>query len=170
VYSLLRCHRFKSVTELTAMAVHPREPCIAVGEKDGNIRFWYCLSGESKFDIRQAVARKSKKRSVDASRVSNDMHWHAHQVLSLAFSPDGVYLLSGGYEGVLVIWQLGTGARTFLPRLGAPLRTITVPPDFSHYILGCADNSLRLVEATTRNTIQMIQSLKFCTFFEQSYA
>jgi len=33
-------------------------------------------------------------------------------------------LLSGGAESVLVIWQLEEGRRSFLPRLGAPLRSI----------------------------------------------
>ena len=52
------------------------------------------------------------------------MHWHAHRVRSLAFSADGTTLLSGGDEAVLVMWQLGTRNRSFLPRLGGSILAI----------------------------------------------
>jgi len=32
----------------------------------------------------------------------------------------------GGQEGVLVIWQAATGVTNFIPRLGAPIKSITV--------------------------------------------
>ena len=46
------------------------------------------------------------------------VHWHAEAVCCLAFSPDDAYLLSGGHEGVLVVWDISSGRRTYLPRLG----------------------------------------------------
>ena len=49
------------------------------------------------------------------------MHWHAHAVNALAFNSDGTYLLSGGDEAVLVVWQLSTGDRRYFPRLGVYL-------------------------------------------------
>jgi WD40 repeat protein len=44
------------------------------------------------------------------------VHWHPSPVGCLAFSPDGVYLLSGGAEQVLVMWQLENSKPKFLPR------------------------------------------------------
>lgn len=49
------------------------------------------------------------------------LHWHAHAVSDLCFSTDGTNLLSGGEEGVLVVWTLATGSKHFRPRLGAPI-------------------------------------------------
>ena len=46
------------------------------------------------------------------------MHWHAQAVTCLKATEDGGYLLSAGHEGVLVMWQLDTGYRQVLPRLG----------------------------------------------------
>ena len=48
------------------------------------------------------------------------VHWHASAVGCLTFSPDGTYLLSGGREGVLVQWQVETGAQNFVPRCEQP--------------------------------------------------
>ena len=44
------------------------------------------------------------------------LHWHPAPVGCLTFSPDTTYLLSGGREGVLVLWQLETNRPNFLPR------------------------------------------------------
>jgi NET1-associated nuclear protein 1 (U3 small nucleolar RNA-associated protein 17) len=51
--------------------------------------------------------------------VPSTYHWHSHAVASVVFNSDGTYMLSGGEEAVLVIWQLETGAKRTLPRLGA---------------------------------------------------
>jgi hypothetical protein len=42
-------------------------------------------------------------------------------VVSMSLSGDGRYLYSGGEEGVLVVWQLATGFKDFVPRLGAAI-------------------------------------------------
>ncbi|GAV50033.1 hypothetical protein ZYGR_0S01670 [Zygosaccharomyces rouxii] len=45
------------------------------------------------------------------------LKWHIDSVLSLGFTDDGAYLLSGGWEKVLSFWQLSTNSQQFLPRL-----------------------------------------------------
>ncbi|EDO17176.1 hypothetical protein Kpol_1072p46 [Vanderwaltozyma polyspora DSM 70294] len=45
------------------------------------------------------------------------LKWHIDSVLSLAFTKDGSYLLSGGWEKVVIFWQLSTNLQQFLPRL-----------------------------------------------------
>ena len=40
-------------------------------------------------------------------------------------------MLSGGQEGVLVMWQYKTHHQEFLPRLGAPINHLAVSPDDS---------------------------------------
>jgi len=54
----------------------------------------------------------------NASRI---LKWHIDQVLSLSFSQDSNYLLSGGSERVLVFWQLDTEKQQFLPRLNGEI-------------------------------------------------
>ena len=59
--------------------------------------------------------------SADPAAASNAVrtvaHWHAHAVRTVAFSPDGAYMLSGGDEAVLVVWQMGTMAKVSAPLL-----------------------------------------------------
>ena len=43
----------------------------------------------------------------------------------------GSNMLSGGQEGVLVMWQYKTHHQEFLPRLGAPINHLAVSPDDS---------------------------------------
>lgn len=45
------------------------------------------------------------------------LKWHIDSVLSLTFNDDSSYLLSGGWEKVMVFWQLSTNQQQFLPRL-----------------------------------------------------
>ena len=77
------------------------------------------------------------------------VHWHSAAVGCICFSSDGNYMLSGGSEAVLVIWQLRSGTRTYLPRLGAALRCIHPTPDPSAYLVTQVDNTMRLVNTST---------------------
>ena len=52
-----------------------------------------------------------------ADMSSRLLKWHIDSVLSLGFNQDGTYLMSGGWEKVLVFWQLTTDLQQFLPRL-----------------------------------------------------
>ncbi len=57
-------------------------------------------------------------------------------------------MISGGEEVVLVIWQLSTGDKNFLPRLdGALLCRAVISPDGTHFAITCADNTLRMISA-----------------------
>ena len=69
------------------------------------------------------------------------LHWHSLSVLSLCFTPEGSFLLSGGHECVLVKWMHRTGQTEFKPRLGAPLTEITLAKDNTLYATQHLDNS-----------------------------
>ncbi|ORY00710.1 WD40 repeat-like protein [Basidiobolus meristosporus CBS 931.73] len=136
--------RYKSDFLLTCIAFHPTEPCIATGDERGRIVLWYCLSEDT-------MERP----------VTSVMHWHAHKVNHIAFTDDGVYMVSGGEEAVLVVWQLQTGHRQFLPRLGSEIKSIVISPDQSLYAVGHLDNSVRIVSAVDLSIKQAIQGLKY---------
>ncbi|SCU82791.1 LADA_0C07998g1_1 [Lachancea dasiensis] len=50
-------------------------------------------------------------------RSSRLLKWHIDSVLSLCFTSDSSYLISGGWEKVLSFWQLSSNLQQFLPRL-----------------------------------------------------
>ena len=75
------------------MAVDSAEEILAAGDASGRILIWHGLSG--------AVHRSAMGEPIGDVACST-VHWHAHPVGALAFSPDSCYLLSGGQEHVLV--------------------------------------------------------------------
>jgi WD40 repeat protein len=120
----------------TSLEYHPTEPYIAVGTKNGNILLVYNFS--------------KKQDSVVSS-----LNWHAHEVRTIAFSPDGAYMLSGGEEGVLVCWQLETAHKQFFPRLGGALDYIQVSSKGDFYSLSMAQNSIKIFDSV-RNKISCV--------------
>ena len=102
-----------SELRLTSLVFHPTENWFATGDGQGKIRLHY-----------GAMEEESNARIVEST--TSVLHWHAHAVTALSFTPNGAYLLSGGQEAVLVLWQLHTGHQEYVPRLGAPINSITV--------------------------------------------
>jgi NET1-associated nuclear protein 1 (U3 small nucleolar RNA-associated protein 17) len=62
-------------------------------------------------------------------------HWHSRAVKALTFTKDGGYLISGGEESVLVLWQLTTSFHQFIPRLGGPIIGIQITPDETKFLI-----------------------------------
>ncbi|GFS45286.1 transducin/WD40 repeat-like superfamily protein [Actinidia rufa] len=87
-------------------------------------------------------------------------HWHSSEVKLLLFSSDGAYLYSGGKEGVLVIWQLDTGKKKFLPRIGSPLLFFINSPDPSLSSISCADNQIHLMKMPSMEILKSIAGIK----------
>ena len=76
------------------------------------------------------------------------LHWHRKPVSALKFSRDGNYIISGGQETVLVLWQLATGKKQYLPHLTSEIRRIVVSPKGDRYALGLGDNSLMVLSTS----------------------
>ncbi|CCU78026.1 WD domain-containing protein [Blumeria hordei DH14] len=63
------------------------------------------------------------------------LHWHRQAVNSIKWS------LDGGKETVLVLWQLESGKKDFLPHMSATIENIAVSPKGSSYAIQLSDNS-----------------------------
>ncbi|KAK9813012.1 hypothetical protein WJX72_007479 [[Myrmecia] bisecta] len=142
---------------LTCCAIDAAEQRIATGDVSGRINL---------FDGFTALPEEGRPADpaawVPARQIPvTTHHWHAHGVRSLSFSLDSAYMLSGGEEGVLVMWQLRTGSRTYLPRLGGPL--IAIAPseaDPAKYLVCQADNTFRTVNMATRTVESTVNGLR----------
>ena len=62
-------------------------------------------------------------------------------MLILVANKPGNYIISGGTETVLVLWQLDTGKQQFLPHMTATIQNVVVSPSGSSYGVQLADNS-----------------------------
>lgn len=66
----------------------------------------------------------------------------------LLLTVPGNYLISGGDETVLTIWQLATGKPQHLPHLTAAIENVVVSPTGSSYALSLANNSVIVLSTT----------------------
>jgi NET1-associated nuclear protein 1 (U3 small nucleolar RNA-associated protein 17) len=146
--------KYVSPERLTCLTCHPSDDYFATGDDKGNIRLWYCLNERT-----LAAAKISAEKRAQTTA----FHWHAHAVSSLAFTSNGAYLLSGGEEAVLVIWQLHTGKKEFVPRMGAPIKTLAVlkaTAGEEEYLLGLADATYAFVNSGTLKITRSFARIK----------
>ena len=134
--------RLRHTKPLVCCAVDPMEERVAAGDATGRLLVWHGVRGA--LAAAAAAAHLSPNAASQPPTLTlslSTLHWHSSSLLALAFSPDGQRLLSGGREGVLVLWRAADGGRTFLPRLGAPLVWFAQSPvDAAVVVAACADN------------------------------
>ncbi|KAG2350792.1 WD40 repeat-like protein [Suillus weaverae] len=154
--------KYVSPDALTCLAVHPLEDYFATGDAKGVVRLWYCLN-----QGRPAVANVEKRSQ------TSELHWHAHAVSSVAFTTNGAYLLSGGEEAVLVIWQLYSGKKEFVPRVGSPIKSVVVSRGSAaeeEYLLGLADASFAFVSSATLKLSRVFSRIKLDSVTSSAWA
>ncbi|KAL6562454.1 hypothetical protein OROGR_003461 [Orobanche gracilis] len=151
-YKKIRLHHTKSIT---ALAFHPTEKVVAAGDITGRILIWRGV-GRGTFgnDDKLSNGRLNKNvedrpgvRDDDDADSCTTWHWHSAQ-------------FSGGREGVLVVWQLDTGKKKFLPRIGSPLLYFITSPDPSLSSISCADNRIQLLRMPTMEILRSISGIK----------
>eukprot|EP00033_Pygsuia_biforma_P001313 GCRY01001487.1.p1 GENE.GCRY01001487.1~~GCRY01001487.1.p1 ORF type:complete len:887 (-),score=253.42 GCRY01001487.1:150-2810(-) len=138
---------------ITALAFHPQSLFMALGDHHGRILLWYCLHDQ------HSSADGGPSSDAPDKSVFSVLHWHSGPVRSLCFTIEGQYMLSGGLEGVLVQWQLATGHRRFLPRLGAAVVAISCAPTGLTLALVLADNSVKLIDSATFSPVLSVEGL-----------
>jgi WD40 repeat protein len=126
--------QLSNAAEISVLAIHPTAPCVAIGDLAGRIT------------VHQWGGAVTQVGGLPKQHTSTVLHWHSHSVAGLDFNSDGHYLLSGGQEAVLVVWQLGTGKKSFLPRLGGAVGQIRGDRVGSLCAVALLDNSIRLVD------------------------
>lgn len=147
---------YEHTKPLTTVALHPRMNVVATGDAEGQITLWHNLLGAA--PPADATQRLSSSKAI----ATTTHHWHAHAATSIAFSPDGSIMLSGGREAVLVLWQIASGARQYLPRMGAPLRALACSPDARVYSVGMSDNSVCVVDAASMTEQWRMRGVAIC--------
>ncbi|BAT76749.1 hypothetical protein LR48_Vigan627s003400 [Vigna angularis] len=151
----------------TVLAFHPTERIVAAGDVTGRILIWRGF-GAQKFLNSSVLVNgrptynddKPGVRENDDAESCCTWHWHSSGVSHLSFSSDGAYLYSGGKEGVLMLWQLDTGNKKSLPRIGSPLLYFVDSPDSSLSALSCADNQIHILKMPSMEIIKSISGIK----------
>lgn len=134
-------HTFDRVNNgkpISSVVFHPSKHVVAYSDVLGTIRLVW------DYDFRR----------------TQKLSWH-QSVNALEFTPDGLYLLSGGGEAVLVLWNIERASKDFLPRLGAPVDSIAPSPGGTYYAVALhADDCIKIIDAASMKQKQMIQGFK----------
>ncbi|WVQ70239.1 uncharacterized protein L199_008465 [Kwoniella botswanensis] len=134
------CVKFVSDQSFTCGAFSPEktlaasseEEWFATGDEKGVIRLWHGLAQAFRqvdlANANQSTMGVANTQTESEKRLpTTSLHWHAHAVSAIAFTPSGSQLLSVGEESVLVQWHLASGKREYIPRLGGrPIISLTV--------------------------------------------
>lgn len=139
-----------TVGVITSITVINSKNVIITGHENGEITMWHNL-------ISCLLNNNSQNNLIDPTNTI--MHWHAHPVVAMSTSIDGEYLYSGGEEGVLVVWQLSTGIKSFIPRLGEAITHITSSKTDAKVIVTSKDNSIRIINLTTMKADWVLRSI-----------
>ncbi|XP_053988404.1 WD repeat-containing protein 75 [Hylaeus anthracinus] len=117
----------------TCIAGHPEEECVATGDSTGRVVVWKSL-----FQTRP---------------YTGVYHWHTLPVTEIAFSKSGGHMYTGGGECVLVKWVLANPQqKSFLPRLPAPIKHLTIAPDNLYVAVSTLDNGIVVVNPQKKLT------------------
>ncbi|KAL4930578.1 WD40 repeat domain-containing protein [Aspergillus undulatus] len=126
---------------------------LALGGADGSVLI--CHDASSFFSVRSG-------REEDKQPAPRRLHWHRNPVTAVRWSIDGNYVLSGGHESVMVLWQLDTGRKQFLPHLSSPICNIVVSGSGNSYAVKLADNRVVVLSARELRPLATITSLQLC--------
>ncbi|KAL9115985.1 MAG: hypothetical protein Q9227_000353 [Pyrenula ochraceoflavens] len=93
------------------------------------------------------------------SKAIRRLHWHRNAVETLKYSRDGSYIVSGGHETVLILWQLSTGRHQPLPHLSSPILNVCVSPSGTSYAIQRADNSAIVLATANLEPLASVSGL-----------
>ncbi|SPP82137.1 WD repeat-containing protein 75 [Drosophila guanche] len=133
--------RYKNANQslITCVRMSPSEEVVATADAMGRIFLW------RQFEQREAMTNAL-------------FHWHHTEVTSLAFSPSGATLYSGGHETVMVKWPLDRPEeRKYLPRMASAIRHIVVSADNENVLVCTEDNAIQLLggsNSAIKSTVQ----------------
>ena len=129
---------------------------IVIGGLKGSIHIYEDL-------LWKMVKRDRPGKGSSIEIVSRRLHWHRNAAQAVKWSADGRYssfqnphlliylgnyVISGGQETTLVLWQLETAHRQHLPHLGAAIESVVVSPSGSSYAIRLADNSAMILSTS----------------------
>ena len=158
--------------EFSCVAVSSDDDVLAAGDVSGRICVWRGMKEIMRAAVEEHARRREgaapppadkgrRKALLSALAEPMTVHWHPSAVGAVGFTSDSLRLLSGGREAVLVIWDLRSGARTFLPRLGGPIVGIRASPvDPARLSLRQADNTLRCVNIATMRVESSVHGIR----------
>ena len=131
-----------SAKALRCLAYAPARRELAVGASDGSIH----LLDADTLAIRQSIRNA-----------------HLPSVFTLAYSPDMRYLLSGGRDAMLRVWDLETGLEKVISEQAAhwfTINHITYSPDGQYFATASRDKTIKIWDAASFKLLKVLDVIR----------
>ncbi|OII75477.1 WD40 repeat-containing protein [Cryptosporidium ubiquitum] len=197
--------RFRHSEYILSLIISEDKQFVATGDAYGRLTYWFIPPSSSKEGIQMWENAPSISENSDIEKMiykynvkTSISHWHSHELTCLNIIPGTDVILSGGEEAVLVLWRQtfssdsylihsrnqlknsnNNGTRQFIPRLGAPIYTITpfkkervqndtqntdyhqtsesIPSLIAAIV--CSDNSIKIIDLVHNKIINTIYGI-----------
>ena len=87
------------------------------------------------------------------------LHWHPHPFTSILAPAHSDLVLTGGEEGVVVLWYPNSQQPGFIPRVAPAITHMAVSADGVRLVVCGNDNALRFVEVSQKKVRVAITGL-----------
>lgn len=131
------------------LAFHPEGKVLASGSIDHSICLW---------DVNPLPQAGTDQESSGSARLITALHGHNHQVLAVAFSPDGSLLASGSADTTICLWD-STERRLRSTLRGHThwVRSLAFSPDGAHLISGGGDQTIRIWDLAEQRVLEVLR-------------
>ncbi|KAH8597437.1 hypothetical protein B0O99DRAFT_650838 [Bisporella sp. PMI_857] len=114
-------------------------------------------------DLLRNLANPKRLESGASIRlIPRKLHWHRQSVHTVKWSLDGNYIISGGTETVLLLWQLETGKHQFLPHMSSTIQNVVISPTGSSYAVQLAENSAMVLSTAELKPTASFAGIQTC--------
>ena len=95
----------------------------------------------------------------DKNYVISTKHWHSHRVNCVLSEENGHNIYTAGQEGVVVIWDLNSNIKNFLPRLNGNIVSLKISKDRKYLMCYMSTNTIKIVSLSEMKLVNEISSI-----------
>ena len=95
----------------------------------------------------------------DKNYVISTKHWHSHRVNCILSEENGHNIYTAGQEGVVVIWDLNSNIKNFLPRLNGNIISLKISKDRKYLMCYMSNNTIKIISLSEMKIVNEISSI-----------